>query len=236
MIKIFIGTEPVQWLPTQVLKHSVIKRTKTPVEFVKMIGMKLNLKLKMYTGFSFYRFTIPEQCDFKGRAIYLDADMVCLSDINDLWEIDMDRKPALARVMDSEGFLTSCMLLQCDELKHWKVKEWVALINAGITNYQGCMEGRPNGMNHDDFGPLPEVWNHFDFYDDTTKIIHYTNVPTQPWKRAGHPFRGAFLNELKACIDEGMITTEDVEKEIKKEHIYPNILRDMDDYIASKTM
>ncbi|MEC7839867.1 MAG: glycosyltransferase [Chlamydiota bacterium] len=231
-IKIFIGTEPAQWLPTEVLKRSILTRTKTEVEFCDLIGIDLGLRLKMYTGFSFYRYAIPEKSDYKGRSLYLDADMVVLGDIADLHNLDMNGHNALARIRNKETYFTSVMLMDCAKLKHWKVKEWVALINAGLTSYSGCMSGGPSGMNHDDFGPLPEEWNHFDHYDDTTKLIHYTNVPTQPWKRPGHPYRGAFLSELKAALDDGTVTEKAVEKEIQAKHIYPNILHDMEEYVS----
>lgn len=230
-IRIFIGTEPAQWLATEVLKRSITKRTKAKVEFRDLVGLDLGLKMKMYTGFSFYRFAIPEFCGFKGRAIYLDADMVTLGDIEELYHLPIEKEPALSKMRDKNLAFTSVMLMDCERLKHWKVREWVALINAGLTSYQGCMSGTPSGMNYGDFSPLPKYWNHFDHYDETTRLIHYTNVPTQPWKRGGHPYRGAFLKELHACLEEGIVSVQDVKREIEKKHVYPNILEDMEEYI-----
>lgn len=227
-IRIYIGTEPAQWLPTAVLKRSILVRTKAAVEFYDLIGLDLGLKTKMYTGFSFYRFAIPEQCGYTGRAIYLDADMVVLGDIDQLYQLDMEEKPALARVCDPTTVFTSVMLMNCEKLVHWKIREWVALINAGLTSYQGCMSGSPSGMNFGDFGALPPQWNDFDKYDETTKLIHYTHVPTQPWKRPGHPYKGAFLQELQAALRDGSISREQVEREINAGHIYSGILLDMD--------
>jgi lipopolysaccharide biosynthesis glycosyltransferase len=231
-IRIYIGTEPAQWLPTEVLKRSITTRTKADVEFHDLIGLKLGLKIQMYTGFSFYRFAIPEQCGYQGKAIYLDADMVTLGDIDELYNLDFQGKPALAKAHDQVVTFTSVMLMDCKKLKHWNVREWVALINAGLTSYQGCMSGGPSGMNFGDFGALPKYWNHFDHYDETTRLIHYTNVPTQPWKRPGHPYRGAFLGELYESLQDGTVTKEDVKREIKAGHVYPNILMDMKDYIS----
>lgn len=233
-IRIYIGTEPAQWLPTEVLKRSILRRTKAPVEFHDLIGMDLGLKIKMYTGFSFYRFAIPECCGYRGRAIYLDADMVTLGDIEELYTLDLKEKPALAKRLDEKSSFTSVMLMDCERLKHWRVKEWVALINLGLTSYAGCMSGGPSGMNFGDFGRLPEEWNHFDFCDEATKLIHYTNVPTQPWKRAKHPYRGPFLEELHLSLKEGALAAGDVEREIEANHIYPTILADMEEFISEK--
>lgn len=231
-IRIFIGTEPAQWLATEVLKRSITKRTKAEIVFQDLIGIDLGLKSKMYTGFSFYRFAIPEECGYQGKAIYLDADMVVLGDIDKLYHLEMRDKPVLAKRANPTITFTSVMLMDCARLKHWKVREWVALINAGLTSYQGCMSGSPSGMNYGDFGPLPEEWNQFDYYNETTKLIHYTKVPTQPWKREGHPYRGAFLEELFHTMEEGIVTEEQVAAEIKKGYIYPNILLDMKEYVS----
>lgn len=227
MVKIFIGTEEAQWLPTQVLRHSVLRRTKSPVEFTDLINLPIQLNLQMYTGFSFYRFYIPEACNYEGRAIYLDADIIVLDDIQKLNDLDMGGKGALARE-DGKEYFTSVMLLDCERLKHWKVKNWAALINAGMASYEGIMIGSPRGLNHNDFGPLPILWNGLDEWTPETKALHYTKVPTQPWKVPGHPFAHLFLKELKSALDEKVITRAEVEREIGEGFVYPKILADVE--------
>jgi len=229
MIRVFIGTEEAQWLPTEVLKHSILRRTQEPVEFTELKNLPLKLTFKMYTGFSLYRFYIPEACHYEGRALYLDADIVVLCDLKELMELDMQGKGALSRHLENaDAWYTSVMLMDCSKLKSWKLKEWVAMLNAGIVTYQGIMSADKTGMNHKDFGNLEEKWNHLDHFDNTTKIIHYTNVPTQPWKKGGHPNRHVFLKEMKAALDDKIITVEDVKREIAAGHIYPAILEDME--------
>lgn len=227
MIKIFIGTEEAQWLPTQVLRHSVLRRTKAPVEFIDLIDLPLKLNLDMYTGFSFYRWYIPEACNYTGRALYLDADIIVLEDIQKLAEMEMGGKGALARD-GGNGYYTSVMLLDCDKLKNWKIKNWAGLINARMASYDAIMIASKQGLNHKDFGPLPAIWNGLDEWTPQTKILHYTHLPTQPWKKGGHPLGHLFLKEMKSAIDASVITREAVEKEIQAGHVYPEILRDMD--------
>jgi len=225
-IRIYIGTEPLQWLAMEVLKWSVKTRTNSPVEFFELKDLDLGIESKMYTGFSFYRFYIPEACGYKGRAIYLDADIVVLSDIKDLFVMDMGDHGALARPSIKNTWYTSVMLLQCGVLKHWVVKEWITLIENQLADYRETMFGGAGGLNHQDFGNLPENWNHLDSADSTTKIIHYTNVPTQPWKKPGHAYADVFLREMKAALDGGGFTAEQVKHEIELGHIYPGVLDD----------
>jgi hypothetical protein len=234
MIRVCIGTEDAQWLPTQVLKFSITRRSKSEFEFTDLKDISLNLKIKMYTGFSFYRFYIPELCHYEGRAIYLDADIVVLCDLLEFIELDMKGKGVLARPMPPSHYFTSVMLMECPKLTHWKINDWSTLINAGIASYPETMSGGPQGLNHKDFGPLEPYWNHLDEWNPSTKIIHYTHVPTQPWKVAGHPFAWVFLKELKDALNEGIVTRAQVENEIAKKYIYPTILDDMDHLDISK--
>lgn len=229
MIKIYVGTEDAQWLCTEVLKYSIKRRSKSEYEFFGLQNIDLKLKLKMYTGFSFYRWYIPEACHYEGRAIYLDADIVVLSDLQELIDLDMQGHGAMARPFDNmQAYFTSMMLLDCSKLTSWKVKKWVTLINAGIANYDDTMAARPGGLNRKEFGSLARYWNDLDYWDDKTKILHYTHVPTQPWKIPGHPFAFIFLRELKSALEAGVVTRADVEREISLQHVYPTILEDVD--------
>lgn len=225
-IRIFIGTEPAQWLPTEVLKWSVLRRTRSPVEFRELRDLKLGIESRMYTGFSFYRFYIPEACGYQGRAIYLDADIVVLADIAELYRIEMGEKGVLSRPGAPGTWLTSVMLMDCAKLKHWKVRDWVTMIENQLIDYGETMYGGAGGPNHADFGDLPSYWNHLDQADATTKIIHYTEVPTQPWKTAGHPHADIFLKEMKSAMQEGRVSADRLKAEIDAGHVYPSLLDD----------
>jgi Glycosyl transferase family 8 len=227
-IRVYIGTEAPQWLPTEVLKHSARRRSRSDIEFHELKNIPLKLKFKMYTGFSFYRFSIPEACHFEGRALYLDADIMVLSDLKDLIEKEMRGKGVLARPCPPVSYFTSVMLLDCARLTSWKIHDWVTMINANVTSYPGTMSGEPTGLSYRDMGPLEEYWNHLDHWDETTRIIHYTHVPTQPWKVPGHKHADIFLRELRQSLEDKVVTRADVEREIKAGYIYPDILKDVE--------
>lgn len=228
-MKIFIGTEPKQWLASEVLRYSIAKRTKAELDFQELKYLPIKLDLPMYTGFSIFRYAIPELCSYQGKAIYLDADIVVVSDLLDLW--NLEGKPALARSMHpgepTAGRYTSVMLLDCEKLTHWKLQEWVEQINKDHSLYGKTMQALPGGLGTPDFGDLPEVYNHLDQFDATTKLIHYTHVPSQPWKSPGHPHARVFLDELKSAIEDDEIPLDAVQREIAYGHIYPTILQDI---------
>ena len=49
------------------------------------------------TPFSGFRWAIPEYCNFEGRAIYTDCDMLNFHDIGELFDLDMGDSWCLAR-------------------------------------------------------------------------------------------------------------------------------------------
>lgn len=235
MIPIYIGTEEAQQLPTEVLKHSILSRTQQSVEFVEMNRIASKLQQKMYTGFSFYRFSVPEQMHFQGRAIYLDADIISLCDINELFTLDMGEHKVLARIRGEERPVqrryTSVLLFQCDRLTHWKWDRLCEEANAAEAAYKAMMWAKPDCPYYGDYGDLPPPFNHLNQYDERTKILHYTHVKFQPWKNSSHPLAYLWIKELRRALDAGFIAQAQIEEEIARHHIRPTVL---DEVLAIK--
>lgn len=230
-IRIFIGEEPNQWLATEVLRWSILRHTKAPVEIKQLQYIPFNLNLPASAGTAFYRFYIPEACGFEGRAIYLESDTLILSDIEELFQLDMQEKGALATSLrdssSNSGKHTNVMLLDCANLKNWNLKFWSSMIAVQQDLYHKTMWAMNGGLNENDFGDLPAYWNDFDHVDNTTKILHFANFQTYPWKKPGHPYGAFFLRELKSGIESGQIPQDLVEKEIKRGSVYSTLLDDM---------
>lgn len=226
-MKIFIGTEDRQVLSTAVLKHSILSRTKEHVEFVELKKLPLKVKVVMYTGFSFYRFSIPMHCNFEGEAAYVDTDIVCLCPIEELFAQRKNHK-VVARSKGGVSRYTSVMVMDCSQLKHWDFETWIHRAATDRRFYTEIMWGVNGSPNAADFGDLPPEYNHLDMCDATTKLLHYTNVPTQPWTKSGHKFGQIFLRELKTALQSGYITRDLVQEQINKHHTYRNILREVE--------
>ena len=96
-IRVFIGTDDSQNVPTAVLQHSILSLIASSVEFHELRDLQTGLEEHFYTGFSFYRWGIPSSCGFKGRALYLDVDIVVLCDIRELWELPFGEYSHLCR-------------------------------------------------------------------------------------------------------------------------------------------
>ncbi len=217
MIRVYIGTEPMQWLACEVLKYSIRSRSSEPVEFFEISDVTTRFGL---TGFSFARWYVPKLAKENGDdvAIYMDADIVVLGDIAELFHAASD-KPALAKPTSDGRFFTSVMRLDCTRLQ-WDpgalpYAEWL---------HNAVMWAAPNAPWHSDFGVLDGRWNDMDLPKSGTKAIHYTDLRRQPWRYSGHPFGVVFQTELVAALKDGHILRSDLLREISAGHVRADVL------------
>lgn len=142
------------------------------------------------TDFSCFRFAVPELCGFEGRAIYLDADMLVLHDIKDLWDRDLKGKGVLC----CNWKRTDVSLIDCSWFKGkdwWPSIEWMKA--SGKNTGQYCILLAQRGAVH---GALPWEWNDCDgqIYNKrpgSVKLLHYTHVqlgqPYRPYPNIDYP-------------------------------------------------
>ena len=235
-IRVFIGTDHSQNVPTAVLRHSILSRTASPVEFHELKDLQTGLEEHFYTGFSFYRWGIPLSCGFKGRALYLDADIVVLGDIRELWEHPLGehshlcrRRPRFRfrrfRVKRLGGAYASVMSIECGKCQHWDFRAWCerAEKNPGFyKQVMWCMLGSPSAEGR---GDLPPAFNDLDHFEaGRTKIIHYTNLPIQPWKKTGHRYEAVFRQALREAYQAGAVDLSTVEADVTAGHVHPQMI------------
>ena len=93
MIPIFIGYDSKVKISYHVLAESILRNSSTPVT---ISPINLNNLKNIYTRkqdplasteFSFSRFLVPHLMNYNGWAIFMDSDMVMLSDITELWNL-----------------------------------------------------------------------------------------------------------------------------------------------------
>ena len=58
---------------------------------------------------------------------------------------------------------------------------------------------------------IEKSWNSFDSIDKTTRVVHFTNLATQPWKRADHPYEFDWFVLAQDAFASGILTQEDIE-------------------------
>ncbi|SRR5258706_3749759 len=91
MIRLFTGFDKRESIGHAVFCHSVLKRSSEPVSIIP-IGENVS-RTDGTNAFTLSRFKIPELCSYSGWAIWMDgSDMLCLSDLKDLWEMRDESK------------------------------------------------------------------------------------------------------------------------------------------------
>jgi lipopolysaccharide biosynthesis glycosyltransferase len=93
VIPIFIGYDSKVKIAYHVLAESILKNSSTPVTIspINLSNLKNIYTRKQdplaSTEFSFSRFLVPHLMNYNGWAIFMDSDMLMLSDITELWNL-----------------------------------------------------------------------------------------------------------------------------------------------------
>ncbi|MEO5596379.1 MAG: glycosyltransferase [Lysobacteraceae bacterium] len=230
-IRVFCGSDRSQQLPLQVLTHSIERRTKSAVEVRaidnRMVPLPDDPRFAPYTEFSFARFVIPALCEFSGKAIYMDSDMLVFADIAELWATDLDgAKIAIevgSRQQSEVGKHSAVMLLDCTALD-WDVTRIVADLGTRY-DYKALMAIdpllRPGEMRE----AIVPGWNDLDAYDPTrTRNLHFSRIRSQPWVFAAHPHGQLWVNEMALMLDSGALHAAAVIEEVRLGYARPSLL------------
>ena len=173
MIRIFIGWDHRQPISYNVLQHSLGARSSAPVSITPLVLPTLPLKRTGLTPFTFSRFLVPWLCDYEGWAIFMDADMLVLGDIAELWAM-RDSERAVQVVKNEKRFeWPSLMLWNCGHpVNQALTPHHVENENPFKWDWLGA-----DGPGSDLIGSLPAEWNHLVGYDKPrtdAKLAHFT--------------------------------------------------------------
>lgn len=244
VIRVYVGTDRSQLLAVSVLEHSIKRHTTAKVEVIPMLDMDYPIpkdpKNWQRTGFSFSRFNIPKLAGYKGKAIYMDADMQVFKDIRGLWDLSFDKNSVLVQKevkytstsMNKENSPSvrqkqcSVMLLDCENLD-WDVNQIVQGLDDGLYTYEQLM-GELCILPEDKVGySIPFEWNSLEYYDENTCLLHYTDMGTQPWASTQNPNGSIWFQEVRDMLSNGSLSISDLQKEIDLGYFRPSLTRDI---------
>ena len=141
-------------------------------------------------SFTPLRFMPPELMGYRGRAIVTDPDVFAVGDVWELLSRDMQGKAILCRPRSRSDrsvdgpMATSVMLLDCAQLRHWRVAEQFDSMFEMKLDYKDWITLRHE--KRESIGLFENCWNDLDVLNRRTKMLHTTRRWTQPWK-AGLP-------------------------------------------------
>jgi lipopolysaccharide biosynthesis glycosyltransferase len=246
-IKVFIGSGEASLLERKVAIYSLKKHTQRKLEIYVFNGthnaielndqppmpapLSLELKYQNITEFSLYRFLIPQICNYQGKAIWIDSDTLCLTDIGQLFDTPLDDYDFLAK---QEGYDhaqlpqwgLSVMLINCATTR-FDLETYYAEMTQERYTYRDFTQMSSTFLTHHPFkiGALDPSWNVFDRFDASTKLIHYTNLYTQPWKFPRHPYGELWFEYFQSAQSAGLITPRDIELSLLRAYVRPDILQ-----------
>ncbi|MEC4984355.1 MAG: hypothetical protein SAJ37_04260 [Oscillatoria sp. PMC 1068.18] len=236
MIKIVIGTEKNQYLAQKVLEYSIRSHTSAEVDirFVTQTQKRVG-----GTKFGFVRFLVPSIFDYEGTAIYLDADQIVLTDIQELAN-SLKPESTLALVSNLEGYFggkpvpqrkeTSVMVMNCAKLKHWNPE---TIFNNVVPNDSSLEPGQIHyrdfmwlkWMDDREIQELEPTWNHFNILREDTKLLHFSHVASQPWKKPDHPLSKFWGQWLRKTIRAGYLKRRELWEAIAERDVHRYYLR-----------
>jgi lipopolysaccharide biosynthesis glycosyltransferase len=199
-LKIFIGWDSRFPESADVLRHSLLKHASLHLDICYLRLDELQLVRphdpRASTEFTYSRFLVPHLCGFKGKAIFMDSDMLCLGDIKELDELEMkdyalrvvkhDYQPKNTVKMygcEQSSYprknWSSLMIMNCEKLRLWSKEV--------VETQSGAYLHRFQDIPDEQIGEISKNWNTLDWMDSKTKLIHYTNGG--PWLEAyrNHP-------------------------------------------------
>ncbi len=181
-VRIFLGTEPGQWRAERAFVWSVHEHRDPSrrYEIHRMERLTGFDERAWTTGFTNYRFAIPEFAGRTGRAIYNDVDQVYEADPAELFDMELGGHGFLA-LSDRE---LSVMLIDCERMAPiWTAPLARELDKKSLLAHTAASPGLR--------GDLPAVWNARDgeAAPGASKLVHFTTLHTQPWR----PFPERFV-------------------------------------------
>jgi hypothetical protein len=242
-LRVFVAADDSQMVAARVLEFSIRQHASRPVDVTLMRDLPVPLprdrRNRPRTGFSFYRFLIPKLCDYRGRALYLDADMLVFADLTELWAIPFEKSTVLctyqpegpARPGSSpcwpRGRQFSVMLLDCSMLD-WDIDKIVRGLDEGRYTYAELMSDlcvvHPDRI----ADTIPPEWNRLEsFIEGVTKLLHYTVVATQPWKSTKNPFGNVWMAAYRGALQAGAVDPAEVLHGIEYGFLHPSLADDL---------
>jgi hypothetical protein len=230
-VRVYVGSQEAQMLAVRVLEFSIREHTQAQVEVYPLHEARVEFPLprdaanRPRTPFSFQRFYIPSLNGFQGRAIYLDSDMQVFRDILEVWNLPFDGAQLLAAREPGESSRRpqfSVMLLNCDELK-WNLPEIVAALDRGELTYETLMYDM--AVARSVRAAIDPSWNSLERYvPGETGLLHYTDMPTQPWVSLDNANGAIWMRDLIAAVDSGFISRSYVDEHVRLGFVRPSLL------------
>jgi lipopolysaccharide biosynthesis glycosyltransferase len=191
-INMVIGFDQRESIAYHTFTQSIIDKSSLPVSFTPLAINTLKGYQETHADksndFVYSRFLTPYLNAFSGWAIFADGDMICQSDVKELWDLRDQTKAVLVVKHDYKTKTQKKYLGNIN--RNYPKKNWSSIIlwNCAhpkhriltpdfVSNQTGKFLHRFSWLEDEDIGDLPKDWNWLAIEypeNKSAKLIHYT--------------------------------------------------------------
>lgn len=214
-ITLVVGFDQREAVAYHTFCQSVLEKASLPVQIIPLAENTLAGYRETHSDgsnkFIYSRFLTPYLNNFSGWAIFADGDMICQTDIKELWDLRDEAKAVQVVKHDYQTKAHTKYLGNKNE--NYPRKNWSSLIlwNCAhpahrlltpefVQRQTGAYLHRFSWLQDEQVGELPQIWNWLAIeYQDNpqAKLIHYTlgapcfkdyadSEMAEPWHQAHH--------------------------------------------------
>ncbi len=203
---VFIGWDSSEDVAYRVGRHSLIRRSSTPLDVQPLEQAELRRKGLYFrapdplaaTEFTYTRFLVPYLAGYRGWALFCDCDILWLADVADLLALADDRYAVMCVQHDHrppEGWKMTGQIQSLYPRKNWSSMVLYncahpanrLLTPATVNTESGSFLHRFQWLDDALIGALPETWNWLEGWSKRPEIgapraVHFTRGG--PWFEA----------------------------------------------------
>lgn len=244
-LAIFIGSGDASAIERKVLIYSLHKHTHRPLDIrvfngtdnalerdggIEPLPLAPNLRHRHgATEFGLCRYLVPQLCGWIGRALYLDSDIVCLGDVGDLFDVPLAGADFLALPRhppadDGSGWLTAVMPIDCASAR-FDLESIFDEIGRGLYTQGDFMKMSARFLARHPYriGRIDPAWNSLDVHGSGTKLVHFTDLDRQPWRRPGHAYGAIWFRYFREACAAHWISAHDIDRSLRSEYVRPDL-------------
>ena len=192
--RVFIGFDEKETVAYHVLSHSIQRHATVPVSITPVMRSQVE---RLYTrprgplestDFSMTRFLVPYLSNYEGHSLFLDCDMLCQSDIGEVFLYGLAFPDKAVQVVQHDYVPKTARKFLNQPQTAYHRKNWSSVM---LFNNALCPQLTPDYVNQatgldlhqfrwlkdEQIGDLPKEWNWLvDEYEPnaTAKLLHYT--------------------------------------------------------------
>lgn len=226
-LRIFIGWDDRETIAYHVLSNSIIQRASgpvsiTPIRRSQLAAFNRQRASNESTDFSISRFLTPYLAGYKGFAVFMDCDMLCLTDISELLEFHEADPYKAVYVCKHEYKPRKRTKFLGHEQADYPMKNWSSLMLFNLQHYDthfltpeyvniatGMELHRFKWTKESAIGSIPLEWNYLVGEGGQSKkaprILHFTEGG--PWfpEYEDCDYADLWRDELRAMAEGAMV-------------------------------